>query len=78
MIKSKEAAAKMRKILAMYRENKDLIDVGMYQPGSNPRLDIAIEMMPQINAFLQQRVSDSVTMETTISTLISMMENVDV
>lgn len=74
----KEAAAKMRKILALYRENKDLIDVGMYQPGSNPKLDIAIEMMPQVNAFLQQRTSDSVSMETTIGTLISMMSGVDI
>lgn len=74
----KAAAAKMRTILAMYRENKDLIDVGMYQPGSNPKLDIAIEMIPQVNAFLQQRVSDSVTMENTINTLINMMKNVDI
>lgn len=74
----KDAAAKMRKILALYRENKDLIDVGMYQPGTNHRLDTAIEMMPQINAFLQQKTADSVNMETTISTLISMMENVDI
>ena len=74
----KEAAAKMRKILSMYRENKDLIDVGMYQPGSNPKLDIAIEMMPQVNAFLQQRTSDSVTMETTIQTLVDMMSGVDI
>ena len=47
-------------------ENKDLIDVGMYQPGTNPKLDTAIEMMPQINAFLQQRTSDSVNMQNTI------------
>lgn len=73
-----EAAAKMRKILAMYRENKDLIDVGMYQPGTNPKLDIAIELMPQINAFLQQKVSESVNMENTIQTLISMMAGVDI
>lgn len=73
-----EAAAKMRKILALYRENKDLIDVGMYQPGTNPRLDTAIEMMPQINAFLQQRTADSVNMDDTINTLISMMANVDI
>lgn len=73
-----EAAAKMRKILAIYRENKDLIDVGMYQQGTNPRLDTAIEMMPQINAFLQQRTADSVNMDDTISTLISMMSNVDI
>ena len=74
----KEAAAKMRKILAMYRENKDLIDVGMYQPGSNPKLDTAIEMMPKINGFLQQRTSDSVNMQNTIDTLVSMMSGVDV
>lgn len=72
------AAAKMRKLLAMYRENKDLIDVGMYTPGSNPKLDIAIELMPQINGFLQQRVADSVSMDTTINTLIGMMESIDV
>ena len=74
----KEAAAKMRKIMSMYRENKDLIDVGMYQAGSNPKLDTAIQMMPQVNAFLQQRTSDSVTMENTISTLVNMMQGVDV
>ena len=74
----KEAASKMRKILAMYRENKDLIDVGMYQPGSNPKLDTAIEMMPKVNGFLQQRTSDSVSMETTIQTLIDMMRGVDI
>ena len=72
------AAAKMRKLLAMYRENKDLIDVGMYQAGSNPKLDIAIDMMPQINGFLQQRVADSVDMTNTINTLKEMMEDVDV
>lgn len=74
----KEAAYKLRKILAMYRENKDLIDVGMYTPGSNPKLDTAIEMIPKVNAFLQQRTTDSVTMQTTIDTLIDMMRNVDI
>ena len=74
----KAAASKMRKLLSIYRENKDLIDVGMYQAGSNPTLDIAIEMMPQINAFLQQRTSDAVSMDSTINTLIQMMQNVDI
>lgn len=73
-----EAAAKMRKLLALYRDNKDLIDVGMYQSGTNPKLDIAIEMMPRINAFLQQKTSDTVSMENTIGTLKEMMANVNV
>ena len=74
----KAAAGKLRTILSMYRENKDLIDVGMYQPGSNPKLDIAIQMMPKVNAFLQQRTSDSVTMEGTIQQLVDMMQGVDI
>ena len=74
----KQAAAKLRTLMSLYRENKDLIDVGMYQPGSNPRLDTAIEMMPKINAFLQQRTDDSVTMEGTINQLIEMMQDVEI
>jgi len=74
----KDAAAKMRKALAIYRENKDLIDVGMYQPGTNPKLDIVIEIMPKINAFLQQKTSDSVNMQNTIDTLVEMMSEVDI
>lgn len=74
----KNAAAKMRTLLSIYRENKDLIDVGLYQMGSNPKLDLAIEMMPQINGFLQQRTSDSVSMEGTIQTLKDMMADVEI
>ena len=72
-----QAAAKMRTLLAIYRESKDLIDVGMYQPGSNPRLDIAIELMPSINRFLQQSTKESVNMQSTIQTLKDMMANVN-
>jgi len=73
-----QAAAKMRTLMAIYRESKDLIDVGMYQAGSNPRLDVAIQMMPSINGFLQQSVKDSVNMQNTIQTLKDMMANVDI
>lgn len=73
-----QAVAKMRKLLAIYRENKDLIDVGMYQPGQNPVLDKAVEMMPQINGFLQQRVAEKVDIESTIETIKQMMMYADV
>ena len=74
----KDAAAKMCRAMALYREKKDLIDVGMYVAGTNPKLDVVIEMMPQINAFLQQQIEDSVNMESTINTLIQMMAPIDV
>jgi len=49
-----EAAKKMREALAVYDESRDLIDLGAYVSGSNPRLDIAVRMRPEINAFLRQ------------------------
>jgi len=73
-----DAVAKMRKLLAMYRENKDLIDVGMYQAGNNHILDKAVEMMPDIDKFLQQRIADTVDMESSLETLKQMMQDVDV
>jgi len=72
------AVAKMRKLLAIYRENKDLIDVGMYQAGQNHMLDRAIDMMPEINRFLQQSIKEHITIENTIRTIKQMMVDVDV
>lgn len=47
-------AQAIRADLVTYREGKDLIEIGAYQPGSNPKLDRAILRRPVIEAFLQQ------------------------
>jgi flagellum-specific ATP synthase len=51
------AAVKVRAALSAYEESRDLIELGAYIPGTNPTLDTAIRMRPQINAFLRQDVS---------------------
>lgn len=43
-----------RKILATYRENEDLINIGAYVKGSSADIDNAILKVPQLNKFLQQ------------------------
>jgi FliI/YscN family ATPase len=48
------AATKIREALAILEESKDLIDLGAYVSGKNPRLDTAIRMQPEISAFLRQ------------------------
>ncbi len=68
------AAAKMREILAIYSDAKDLIDVGAYEHGSNPKIDTSIQMMPEINTFLRQSVKDLVNMDKTIAELQKMMD----
>jgi flagellum-specific ATP synthase len=73
-----EAAGKMRELLAVYKDAKDLIDVGAYEHGSNPKIDISLQMMPEINRFLRQSIKDIVNMDTTIASLKDLMSGVDI
>ena len=54
----RESARKLRELLAAWREGRDLVEIGAYKPGSNPRLDEALALMPAIDAFLRQRVEE--------------------
>jgi len=47
--------SRFRQVYSLYQENKDLITIGAYQPGSNPQLDEAIAMWPAILEFLRQQ-----------------------
>jgi flagellum-specific ATP synthase len=49
-----EAARKIRGAMATYEGSKDLIELGAYSPGTNPALDAAVRMQPEITAFLKQ------------------------
>ena len=59
-----DAAKKIREALAVYDESKDLIELGAYVSGSNPRLDAAVRLRPEINAFLRQDTGASRLPET--------------
>lgn len=61
-----EYARKIRRVMSVYKENSDLISIGAYKAGSNQELDHAIRRIDQINAFLQQKVDQSVTYEETL------------
>jgi flagellum-specific ATP synthase len=56
-------ARDLRRLYSIYQQNKDLISVGAYQPGSDPRIDKAIEKHPVILDFLQQDMDESVDIE---------------
>ena len=46
--------SRFRHVYTTYQENRDLIAVGAYQPGSNPQLDEAISLWPAMTEFLRQ------------------------
>ena len=53
-----QQARVLKQVYSMYQQNKDMITLGAYQQGSDPMLDQAIQMMPQVNGFLQQGMKD--------------------
>ena len=55
-------ANRLKKILATYRKNEDLINIGAYAAGSSQEIDDAIEKNPAINAYLVQGVGQRASM----------------
>ncbi|WP_440055646.1 flagellar protein export ATPase FliI [Pseudoalteromonas sp. T1lg65] len=53
-----QQARVLKQVYSMYQQNKDMITLGAYQKGTDPMLDQAINMMPTVNAFLQQGMKD--------------------
>jgi flagellar biosynthesis/type III secretory pathway ATPase len=68
----RERSGAVREWLATLRESEDLISVGAYVPGSNPRIDSAISHRDAVEAFLCQpadtsgRLADAVTALTSL------------
>ena len=67
------AARKFKQIYATYQQNRDLITVGAYAQGSDPRVDESIEFYPQLQAFLQQGIAEAVDTQTSVQQLMALM-----
>jgi len=53
-----ELAGQVRELLSMYREAEDLINIGAYVRGSNPKIDRAIAKMDALDAFFRQGIHE--------------------
>jgi flagellum-specific ATP synthase len=52
----KALAGKLREVLDMYKQNEDLINIGAYQRGANPKVDYAIAKIDDVQDFLKQGI----------------------
>jgi flagellum-specific ATP synthase len=68
-----QMARELRRLYSLYQQNRDLISVGAYQPGSNPKIDKAIEKNPAILDFLQQDMNESVDINRSLQDLASLL-----
>jgi flagellum-specific ATP synthase len=58
-----EAAEQLKRLLSVYRESEDLINIGAYQRGSNAEIDKAIQYHDLIKSFTQQKTSEKVSLK---------------
>ena len=63
------SATHLRETLATFKEAEDLINIGAYAEGSNPRIDAARRLIEPVRAFLRQGVHEEAGMDDTISAL---------
>lgn len=65
----KQAANKLKNVLATYNEAEDLINIGAYKQGSNPNIDYAISKIDAVNGFLCQSTEEKFTFEESVQML---------
>ena len=70
----KQAAGRLKNVLATYNETEDLINIGAYKSGSNPSIDYAISKIDAVNGFLCQEVDEKFDFETSVEMLKGLFE----
>jgi flagellum-specific ATP synthase len=65
----RSAGDEVRRLMAAYRDNSDLISIGAYARGSDPLIDAAIDARGPIDAFLRQGVTELSTADEADSAL---------
>jgi ATP synthase in type III secretion protein N len=71
----KKAAGKLRETLATYEKQRDLILLGAYTYGTDPRTDYAIDKYDAIINFLKQSTDSNVEFEETVKQLCEIFED---
>jgi flagellum-specific ATP synthase len=69
-------ASRLRELLAAWREGRDLVEIGAYKAGTNPRLDEALRLKPTLDALLRQEPREHSTLEETREMLAAIVAHV--
>ena len=70
-----EDVRRLKSLYSRHQRSRDLISVGAYVAGSDPQLDQAIEMMPRMEAFLRQDMSNREPLATAVAQLHGLFNN---
>jgi flagellum-specific ATP synthase len=72
--KQLELARQFRQTLSTYQHNRDLIAIGAYQRGTDPRVDAAIALWPRMQKFLAQDIHENVGLQPSIAQLAEVLK----
>ncbi|PCJ26646.1 MAG: flagellar protein export ATPase FliI [SAR86 cluster bacterium] len=70
-----KSAIRFKKLYSTYQQNKDLINVGAYQAGSNTAIDEAIEKFPALQNYIQQGASEKSGYQQSLQMLYSLLDH---
>ncbi|HEY5614057.1 MAG TPA: flagellum-specific ATP synthase FliI, partial [Lysobacter sp.] len=73
----RERIRKLRRLMAAYSAQRDLIAIGAYQRGSDPAVDEALARWPAIQAFLGQDVTESSDVDASRAALAQLLDDTD-
>ncbi len=71
----KKAASLARDLLATYKNSEDLINIGAYVKGSNPKVDMAIQYNDELNDYLRQGIKEHSEFQESVTRLVNMFNN---
>ncbi len=69
------SAGMIKSTLATYQKAEDLINIGAYVQGSNPKIDRAIEMIEDINAYLCQGIEEKISYDDGLQSLMELTQS---
>ncbi|MDI6785962.1 MAG: flagellar protein export ATPase FliI [bacterium] len=69
-----QSARKLKEVVATMKDAQDLINIGAYVKGSNPKIDYALTMIDKVNNFLKQDMYEHSKYKDTINNILDMFE----
>jgi flagellum-specific ATP synthase len=72
--KQLELSRQFRQTLSTYQHNRDLIAIGAYQRGTDPRVDAAIALWPRMQKFLAQDIHENVAFQASVASLAEVLK----
>lgn len=64
-----DTAGRVRDLYSTYQQSADLVNIGAYKKGTNPKIDQAVERLPRIEAFIKQGIKEAVPLEESVKLL---------